>query len=134
MCQISLLVIGDSSMRNAEALNRVQVECQRWGEDINIALKVVTPYEPGTVNPNEHDLALVDESVISKGCSRTVLGSGLPILAFGDFSSSEELPVDAKFVLSNAVGVAVRMGRLRDYIEKVTDQIDATRHMIEELA
>ena len=109
------------------AVRCVESECKTFGNDIEVFTEMVSPYANGVIDPESHDLALVDETVISKGCSKTVLGSGLPILTFGGISGHSG---DAITSLSDVVEESVRIGRLRDYIEKVTDHIDATRQML----
>ncbi len=130
MCQIRLLVIGNSARRNNEAIRRVAAECRSMGDDISVVVETVSPYTPGIFDTEVHDLALVDGSVISKGCSRVVLGSGLPILSFEDLSGETSHHFEVRHVLSGVVEEAVRLGRLRDYILRVTEHIDETRQMI----
>jgi len=122
VCQIRVLVIGSHSSRNEEMLDRITGELVARGK-VDVVGRTISPYTDDSIDPNEHDLAVVDEATISKGCSRFVLGSGLPIIAFGDLSRRGD-------VLSAVVDDAVRMGRLRDYIEAVTGRIEETRQMI----
>lgn len=129
-----ILVIGDCARRNNDAIERIKEECSLLGADVKVVIKTISPFSDESLNPSEHDLALVDENVISKGCSRFVLGSGLPVLAFGDVSSPGNMMGDAMGVLTSVVNETVSRGRLRDYIGVITERVEQTRQMILTLA
>lgn len=122
MCQIRLLVIGNSAKLNNDVLWRMEKELISH-EHVEVVSQMLKPSEDTVVDPSDHDLAIVDESVMTKDCSRSILGSGLPILVFGEVSKRGEL-------FLSVIDDAIRTVRLREYIEKVRNDIEETRHMI----
>jgi hypothetical protein len=126
VCQIRVLVIGNSAGRNVRAIERLRDRLEAH-LDVCPSFRIVDPSGDEAVDPSEHDMALVDDGVFSKGCSRFVLGSRLPILAFADAGGDDE-------VASSVIGDAVELGRLRDRIEETMGHIEQTRRMLSTFA
>lgn len=130
MCEIKLLVIGNSLRRNHAAVRHVTEESMEWTDNVKVTVHEIGPFSSDDITPDEFDLAVVDESVINKGCSRSVLGSGVPVLAFGETTGGRKMPGETTSTLSKVVKDVVGRGMLRDYIVKVTEDIDETHRMI----
>ena len=134
MCKVRLLIIGESEWRNNKAASFVKDQCIIVGNDVRVVCKVVQPTSGSKFDTSEYDLAIVDEDVISKGCSREVLGSGLPILMFRDVTRDGGSKNETQMVISGAVTSAVERSRLREHICMTTEHIAATRKMMSRVA
>ena len=131
MCKVRLLVIGDSEGRNRSAARSVKDQCTITGNDVKVSYKIIETASRDQPDPSEFDLAVLDDETISKGWSKEILGSGLPVLTFKDVSGSFiQSKSGTQIVISKIVVAAVERSRLREHIDMVTEQISATRMMM----
>ena len=135
MCKVRLLVVGDSSCKNSIASSSVRDQCLFVGDDVKVACMAVSPTSTKHVDVTEYDLAVIDENSISVGCSKEVLGSGLPVLTFSDVTGNDRRSkTDTQRVVSSVVVSAVDRSRLRDHIDLTMKRISATRTMMAQMA
>lgn len=129
VCQIRILLIGNSLNRNREVVQEVKDQSIKYDKEVRITVQEVAPFSSDTIHPDNYDLAIVDENFINKGCSRMVLGNGIPVFAFNEGDDSSDKSDDSQDVLSRVVKKVVENGVIRDHIQQATKEINDTYHM-----
>ncbi len=134
MCKIRLLIIGESESRNSKTAEWVEDQCTIAGDDVKVICKIVKPLPTFKLDTSEYDLAAVDNDVIFKGCSRSVLGSGLPVITFNDINNGSCFKNETQNVISGAITSAIDSSRLREHIYETTQRIRAARQSMAKVA
>lgn len=122
MCELKLLVVGDSDWMNKFVIKQIVQEFDNV-DNVKISKEVVTTEQSYNIDPESYDLAIVDDTAITKYNLHNVLCSGIPVLTFKDIVAISPL-------VRQSVRKAIETGKLRDHIIKTTEHIDETHKML----
>jgi len=124
VCQIRMLIIGDSVLKNNNAIRTVKSACVAKGWlDVVVQADAVNPHFNTVIDPDSYDMAVVDERSLNADCSSFVLGCGTPTLKIVDVYASST-------VFEGVIQKAVEHSRMRDKIASVTEHIEETSRML----
>ena len=122
-----MIVIGDSSRRNIWVVKRVKERMRQGQDNVDISADTVhSSCELSLANLEDYDLAVVDNGAIAKRFSRSILGSGMPVLTFLDIADTG----DEDEILHSVLRSTVEHGLLRDKIASTSRHIEETSRML----
>lgn len=127
MCKISLLIISNSFKRNKDITQKVKDEAKSLaGNNVQVVAKTIDPLSSNNIYPKNYDLVIVDEAVMVNGCSKNILGSGVPILSW----DIKPLSKNSAETISQVVKSVVENGLICEHIIKTTLAIEQTHQML----
>lgn len=127
MCKINLLIISNSLKRNKSIIKKVKDEASSLaGDNVQVVVKAVDPLFLNDITPKNYDLVVIDEAIMVKGCSKNILGSGVPILSW----DIKPLSKNSADTISKVVKSVVENGLLCEHIIKTTIDIEQTHQML----
>jgi hypothetical protein len=132
VCEVRLLVVGDSERRNLDAIRVVATKClEESGGQAHLSCDKSGCLDPIEANIDDYDIIAIDDAAMRTDCGRLLIGSDIPVVLFSDLSRATTAAWrKAGVLISSIVSHAVARGNLREKIAVVTDQIEQTSRLI----
>ena len=127
MCQIKLLIIGNSDPRNRNIAKQIMDAFVSLDNDIQIQTMVCNPKNHELSPDSDCDLAIIEEdSWISKSV-KCILSSGVPVIEFQDVIYRDWVN-DPDHITFKTINQVVNYSKLKEHIVKTTDALTDVHH------
>lgn len=131
VCEIKVLVVGDSDWRNLNAMRAIDEECRRKSSGhARLTFDQAGAASVGNANVGSYDVVAIDDSIIGMDSGRILIGMDTPMVVFSDLARHKNSEGDGTSIVSMVVSHAIARGNLRDKIESITEQIEETSRII----
>jgi hypothetical protein len=133
MCEIRILVVGNSERHNLEAIKTIEDKCRQESQgkarlscDGNGATSL-----PDT-NIDDYDLVAVDDSIVPTAKGRLLMSFDTPVVVFSDLTGNPNGAPEKRtgMVISSVIAHVVARGNLRDKLAMVTEEIEQTSRLL----